>query len=118
MSYEIQPGDYVAFTRIVTKAVNVKIKDASGKDHGYQAEEREVIQRSGSGIVNSINKGVSVIRGQKVRLGSVDAGPVLGKSLKVVMDDAVLVGKQQSMFDMAADSTGIGMYGQDAKGGA
>lgn len=106
---DIAPGDYVKFFRAVRPKVTGANKDASGKRHEWTKEEARWIDQSGSGIVDSVNKHKKKIGDEAHRVGRVDAGPVLGK-LTVSLDDAVLVGVQQSMsFDLAG-AAGPSMY--------
>lgn len=114
--YRIQPGDYAQFTRIVAPAEKMKIRGAGNSNHDCVVKEREIIDQGGSGLVLSVSKNAAKIGDEKVMTGRVDAGPLL-KVVTAILDDAILVGKQQQMdlglFDTDAAPS---MYGTDSKG--
>lgn len=116
MSYEIQPGDYAQFTRIVTPVRKAKVRGAGGSNHDYVVEDRKIIHQGGSGLVLSVSKTATKIDDVKVMTGRVDAGPLL-KVVTAVMDDAILVGKQQQMdLGLFDEGPAQAMYGTDSKG--
>lgn len=117
---DIQPGDYIKFSRIVAPAVKQKIRDSFGGNHDAVIEDRKIVDQTGGGLVLGVSKGHAKIGDEKVRTARVDAGPWL-KTVTAVLDDSIVVLGEQMALGMEvanAQVAAIGMYGTDAKGGA
>ena len=125
MTYQIAKGDYVKFTRVVTPKVTQRVRDSVGGNHDAVLSDRFISERSGSGYVVSVRKSTQALpvgapdsdSSEKVLTGRVDAGPLLG-TVTAVLDDAILIGKQQSLNIDIQEEIEAGMYSQDVKGGA
>lgn len=100
MTRSIRAGDYVRFTRVVDPKVTASAKSANGTRFTHVVRAERIVQQSGSGLVTSVGKRARKVGDAKVLTGRVDAGPVLG-IVTAVLDDAVLVGVQQQMFETA-----------------
>lgn len=101
--------DWIDFKRIIAAPETVKVRSAFGENHDYALQERRIEARPGRGIIRSIAKGRTIIDGLEVRTARVNVGKYDGGTITVILDDAVLVGKQQSLFG-AESQAGPSMY--------
>lgn len=133
MSYELQVGDYVNFTRVVfsEKISKAIIDPGSPRAKLSPHIPEQIIEQAGSGQIVSIakskkkvkrtkfnRKGELVVHVDEVQTARIAAGVGLG-TVTAVLDDATLAAKQGGLFDMApVDTKAVGMYSQEADGGA
>jgi hypothetical protein len=121
-------GDTIAFTRIYYPRRPSRVVATPGAATAIvePAIEEQILKQSGEGVIHAIHsterKVQGLTRGGRIKTtvvqtAKVHAGAGLGY-VAAVLDDAVLVAKQQSLFDMAADQKSQTMYGTDVKGGA
>lgn len=118
MMYVFQVGDYIAFNRIVQneRAFSFRTDFSTGKAIVTPAIPEQILPQGGEGQIVSIAKKLRVVGGEKFRVGRAVAGKPLG-TVTVILDDAVLVAKQESLFDMApVVEAGRNVYSGDAKG--
>lgn len=131
--YEFQVGDYIEFKRIWFPEKESKVVRSPGEARPVirPAIPAQILEQGGSGMITKLHRepkklveksidamGQTDLKITKVRTAKVDAGAGLG-SVAAIIDDAILVGKQQCLFDMdAVETKAVGMYGTDAKGGA
>lgn len=116
-----EPGDYIAFTRIVHAKQDVRHRTdyATGRPVVVPEVPEQVLPQAGQGQVQRIVKAPRKVNGQAYATARVACGKPLG-TVTAIIDDAVLIAKQQSLFDMEPskiDARGA-MYGTDAKGHA
>lgn len=125
-AYEIQAGDYVRFERVVQDrgAPCVTYDDPERKTGptAWTSKDKAIHVVGGAGYVVSVAKTVKKLPRvdgtmEKVRTARVDAGQLLG-IVTAVLDEAVLIAKQQTMDvgDLFTTEATRGMYGTDAKG--
>lgn len=95
---DISVGDFVRFTRVI-KPQKARSHRPKHLTETFTAilEPAALIEQGGSGLVLKVNKTSKSFDGKKYRVGRVDAGPLLGV-VTAVLDDAILVGVQQSML--------------------
>lgn len=119
MSYEFQPGDYIAFKRIIQPEQQCRFKTdyATGRPIAVPGIPEQILPQSGEACIVSISKGMKKVGGRKYRVARAQAGKPLGV-VTVILEDATLVAKQDSLFDMApeAEKGLFNQYGGDAKG--
>lgn len=113
---DINVGDYIQFATIVKPEVKGHHKGAGGKKYEYVIDPACWISQSGSGYVLKVNKTAKKIASSprstsmvKHHVARVDAGPRLG-TVTVSIDDAVLVGVQQTLSIDEAAAPDRGMY--------
>lgn len=92
----ISEGDVIRFTRYVQPPLTKTLRDASGGRHTRVTDDAKVIKHGGIGTVSSLSKHHKNIDGVKYRVARVNAGSLLG-TVTAILDDAVIVGVQQSM---------------------
>ena len=117
MTYQFQPGDYIRFTRIVRGKSGVRFSTdyTTGRAIAHPEIPEQVLPQEGSGRVIGEQK-IKKVKGEKFAVIKVDAGKPIGQ-VNVIVDDAILVAKQDSLFEMApVDVAGPNVYGSDAKG--
>lgn len=121
-------GDTIAFTRIYYPRRPSRVVATPGAAQSIvePAIEEQILKQAGEGVIHAIHsterKVQSTTRGGRIKTtvvqtAKVHAGAGLGY-VAAVLDDAILVAKQQSLFDMAPEHEAQTMYGTDAKGGA
>jgi hypothetical protein len=123
MSYEFQNGDYIEFKRIVHAEQSVRHATdyATGRPKVVPASPEQILPQAGNAQILRIIKEPRRVKTPsgvvEVQTARAAAGAPLG-TVTVVLDDAILVAKQQGLFDMAVEQSAESMYGVDAKGHA
>lgn len=119
-------GDTIAFTRVYHPRVASKIVATPGSARPITEPgiEEQILKQKGEGAIIAIHssprKVKRITRGGNVKVdvvhtAKVHAGPGLGY-IAAVLDDAVLVGKQNSLFDMAPiEERAANVYGTEGK---
>lgn len=114
--YEFEPGDYIAFTRIVQNERPFKFRTdySTGRALVDPAIPEQVVPQAGVGQIVSISANLRKVGDEKFIVGRVAAGKPIG-TVTAILDDAILAGKQESLFDMApaAKSDKFSQYGSD-----
>lgn len=117
MTYQFQPGDYIRFKRIVRGKTSVRFSTDydTGRPIAHPEIPEQVLPQEGEGLVVGEPK-IKKVKGEKYTVIKVQAPKPLGK-VNAVVEDAILVAKQDSLFDMApVEKSGPNVYGADAKG--
>ncbi len=117
MSYVFQQGDYIKFQRIIQakREVGHRTDYETGKAIVVPEIPEQVLPQSGEGVIVKLSKPRKV-KDEKFNVAQVYAGNPLGK-VCAILDDAILVGKQGSLFEAEAASGGAkSIYTSDAKG--
>jgi hypothetical protein len=115
MMFEV--GDYIEFTRIVhgKRGVRHRTDYDTGRAIVVPEIPEQVLPQGGEGQVVGPSRQRRV-NGESYTTASVYAGKPLGKVI-AILDDAILVGKQQSLFEVdEVKEVGPNVYGSDAKG--
>lgn len=109
---DINPGDFIGFKRIIKPAVKRRIRDSVGGVHDYEIEPAELIQHAGSGQVQRVAKSQKVFGTTAYSTARVATSNGV---VTAIIDDAVLIGVQQQLFDtQQAPQAVIGMYDDGA----
>lgn len=111
-------GDYIEFTRIIQPKQPVRFRTnyETGAPICLPEIPEQVLPQRGQGQIVKFTKERRVA-GTKYEVASVSAGSALGTVI-AILEDAVLVGKPLTMFDLAPDTkdSGPNVYSSDAKG--
>lgn len=115
--YEFQVGDYIAFNRIIQPEQKCRFRTDydTGKPIAIPATPEQVLPQRGQAQIVSISKGEKNVDGVKYRVARAHAGKPLGV-VTVILDDAILVAKQQGLFEMAlVEEDGYNVYGTEGR---
>lgn len=93
----INPGDYITFTKMIRPAVKRRVRDSVGGVHDYEIEPAELIEYHSAGLVKRVNKSQKVFGTTAYTVGRVQTSDGV---VTAVLDDAVLIGIQQHLFDL------------------
>lgn len=111
-------GDYIEFSRIIQpkRPVRFRTNYETGAPICLPEIPEQVLPQRGQGQIVNLKDGPRRVKGESYTVARVNAGVPLG-FVTVILDDAVLVGKQQGLFELdEVKDTGPNVYGSDAKG--
>lgn len=119
MTYQFQVGDYIQFTRIVQpkKKCGFRTDFNTGRVIATPEIPEQILPQRGEARILKVYGEPKKVDGVKYATAKAEAGKPLGQ-VRVVLDDAILVAKQDGLFDateLDVADVGPSIYSTDAK---